>query len=124
MNEPIKTRFAGPTDYLKPLQDLGEHIKASKDEMLRIIDNDGEYEERFNIKIEMNGKSAQIELHADAFDRIMGMIEDEITEYIEMHGSVIAKAEAAMMCGNVSEALKMQDEFDRLMMEADLDARQ
>jgi hypothetical protein len=71
-------------EYLEALQNFGEHVIASKDEMLNIINNGGKYENRFSIKIEVNGKSTIIELHADAYSRLMTMIEDEIREFIEL----------------------------------------
>lgn len=85
MNEPIKPKYSIPTDYLESLENFGEHVKASKDELVDILVNDGEYETRFNLKLELNGKAVEIEFHADCFERLMTMIEQEITEYIEIH---------------------------------------
>jgi hypothetical protein len=89
MDQPSKITYVPEAEYLKSLQDFGEHTKASVAEMLDIIYNDGEYENRFNIKIEVNGKSTTIEMHADAFDRLMTMLEAEMTEYIEIHGGSV-----------------------------------
>ncbi len=67
-------------EYVSELNDFLKHIDNSKDEMLDIIDGNGDYEERFDITISINGKSIIVPLNADSYYRLEKFIEDEIIE--------------------------------------------
>lgn len=68
--------------YLKNLLELKANLKSTVTELLNHFDNGGDYEDRFNLQITCNGHTGYIELHADAFDRFMMVIESELSEYI------------------------------------------
>lgn len=70
--------------FLKKLREFKKHLNASAMEMLDVINDGGDYEERFDVKIECNGQSISIDLHADIFSRLEGLLDAEIEEYIEL----------------------------------------
>lgn len=73
------------TDYLQKLNAFMNHLEKSKDEMLDIIGSrTGNYEERFDIKIAINGKKITIPLCADSYSRLEQFISDEIKEEEEL----------------------------------------
>jgi len=49
--------------------------------MLDIISDNGDYEERFDIKLGINGKHIVLPLCADNYERLVNFIEEEIKEY-------------------------------------------
>jgi hypothetical protein len=55
------------------------HLKHSANEMLDIISEpNGDYEERFDIKISINGKFIKIHLCAETYNRLEQFINEEI----------------------------------------------
>jgi hypothetical protein len=86
MTKSNEVTYKPEANYLESLQNFGEHVNNSLQELLTVLDNDGVYQKRFDIKIEMNGQSTTIEFHADAYERLTSMVEAEISEYIQLHG--------------------------------------
>lgn len=69
-------------EEIKALQEFLEHLQESvfgKNGLMDIL-IEGNYEERFDLKIEVNGKSVSLDLHADLFNRLTSLIEKEIEE--------------------------------------------
>jgi hypothetical protein len=62
------------------IKEFIKHVKESTNEMLDIIDNNGEYQERFNVTIKMNGKSITIGNNADLYIKLMDLLYGEIEE--------------------------------------------
>jgi hypothetical protein len=67
-------------NYIEKLNQFLKHLKNSADEMLDIIADNKDYEERFDIKISINGKQITIPLCADSYYRLEQFINDEIKE--------------------------------------------
>lgn len=67
--------------YVKTLKLFLDHLKHSANEMLDIISDNGDYEERFDIKLGINGKHIVLPLGADNYERLVEFIEEEIKEY-------------------------------------------
>lgn len=86
MGKTNETVYVMDSAYMKQLQEFGDHMIETKDELMNILEVNGEYDSRFDLNISCNGKQARIELHADAYDRIMTMIENEISEFCAMNG--------------------------------------
>jgi hypothetical protein len=61
------------------LKEFRSHLDKTVTELLDSLDN-GDLDERFDLKIEINGKSTAIEMHADLYDAIDGIIQDEIAD--------------------------------------------
>ena len=73
------------SNQLEKLNQFLNHLKESSNEMLDIIDyENGEYEERFNITIAINGEQIIIPLNADSYSRLEQFISDEIKEEKEL----------------------------------------
>jgi len=65
--------------YIKTLYLFLDHLKHSANEMLDIIsEENGDYEERFDIKLGINGKHIILPLCADNYNRLVEFIEGEI----------------------------------------------
>lgn len=73
---------------MQSLREFREHLQASANELINGIANGKDYDPKYNIQISVNGKSTTIELHADAYDRLLHMINQEIAEYIQLKGEV------------------------------------
>lgn len=50
------------------------------DEMLDELNTTG-YDDKFNLKIETNGSKLELELHADLYERMLKLIDEEIDEW-------------------------------------------
>ena len=74
------------SDYTKELNLFLQHLKDSANEMLDIISDGEDYEDRFDIKLGINGKHIILPLCADNYSRLVSFIEDEIKEEEEMGG--------------------------------------
>jgi hypothetical protein len=61
------------------LSEFRSHLDKTVTELLDALDN-GDLDERFDLKIEINGKSTAIPMHADLYDAIDGIIQDEIED--------------------------------------------
>lgn len=69
-------------EEVKALQEFLEHLQYSvygHDGLMDTL-NEGDYEERFDLKLELNGKSISLPLHADLFHRLTTLIVEEIEE--------------------------------------------
>jgi hypothetical protein len=69
-------------DEPKPNLDIKEfrsHLDKTVTELLDALDNGG-LGERFDLKVEINGKLTAIPMHADLYDAIDGIIQDEIAD--------------------------------------------
>jgi len=66
--------------YIKTLNLFLDHLKDSANEMLDILSDNKDYEERFDIKIGINGKHIILPLCADNYSRLVDFIEEEIKE--------------------------------------------
>jgi hypothetical protein len=116
MNKPNEFASYPSDEYLTSIQNFAEHVKSSVTEMIDIIDNGGDYEDRFAIILEVNGQKTKVEMHADAYDRLMSMLETEMAEYIELHPSVkeettLDKIDRAMDANDFETAKRLQDQF-------------
>lgn len=72
-------------DEIKEVQEFLHHVTESvydeENGLLAVMDNnDGHYSERFELKIELNGKSISLDLHADLFNRLTTFLEETIEE--------------------------------------------
>jgi len=67
--------------YIKTLNLFLDHLKHSANEMLDILSGNKDYEERFDIKLGINGKHIVLPLCADNYSRLVEFIEGEIKEY-------------------------------------------
>ena len=77
------------SEYLTKLNLFLKHLENSANEMLDIIGKEnGDYEDRFDIKIAINGKQIIIPLCADSYSRLEQFIMDEIREEQELRGSM------------------------------------
>lgn len=61
-------------NYLQSLCEFSEHLHASANQLIDDLVNGRDYNEKYIIQISVNGKSTTIELHADAYDRLLHMI--------------------------------------------------
>lgn len=71
--------------YLESLQNFAQHIKESMYALLNELEVTHEYNHSFDINISLNGESTVIEFHADACERLLSMVNNEIAEFIEMN---------------------------------------
>ena len=62
------------------IKEFINHIKMSTNEMLDIIDNKSEYDNRFDVTITMNNKSITIGNNADLYENLMNLLYAEIEE--------------------------------------------
>ena len=67
------------------IKEFIKHVKESTNEMLDIFDNNGDYQERFNVTIAMNGKSITIGNNADLYTNLMKLLYEEIEEVPDYH---------------------------------------
>jgi hypothetical protein len=74
------------SDYTKGLNLFLQHLKDSANEMLDIVSDGKDYEDRFDIKLGINGKHIILPLCADNYERLVKFIEDEIKEEEEIGG--------------------------------------
>lgn len=82
------SKYEPPKNYLQSLREFREHLQASANQLIDDIANGKDYDPKYSIQISVNGKSTTIELHADAYDRLLHMINQEIAEYIQLKGEV------------------------------------
>jgi len=61
------------------LKDFKEHVERSIYTMLDLM-QEGDYEERFDLVLELNGKKVEIPMHADLYQRLTRFIQEEIDE--------------------------------------------
>ena len=69
---------------LQQLNDFLKHIDKTVDELLNVMDTVHEYDEKFNLKIELNGKTLELDLHADLVNNLMVLLEEEKEDYKEL----------------------------------------
>jgi hypothetical protein len=56
-----------------------DHMQKSVFELMDTLET-GDYEERFNVKISLNGKELSLPLHADLFSRLETLLKEEKEE--------------------------------------------
>lgn len=61
------------------LREFKDHVEESIFLLMDTIDN-GDYEERFDLTLEMNGKKIAMPMHADLYERLTRFIQEEIDE--------------------------------------------
>ena len=57
-----------------------KHMNKSVVELMDDMDKTGKYDERFNLKIEWNGKQLDLDMHADLYNRLERFLEEEEEE--------------------------------------------
>lgn len=71
-------------EEIKALQEFLAHVTESVEGNGGLLDTlhdgDGHYLDKFDLKLEMNGKSISLGLHADLYDRITTFLEEVIEE--------------------------------------------
>lgn len=71
-------------NYVERLQKLLDHLHDSADRLMTEMDETHKYDNKYDIKIEINGVSAIIELHADAYENMAAMLQLEVNEFYRM----------------------------------------
>ena len=63
----------------KNILEFMEHMQKSVFELMDTLET-GDYEERFNLNISLNGKELSLPLHADLFSRLETLLQEEKEE--------------------------------------------
>lgn len=71
--------------YLTQLREFKHHVETDVTNLIDELTKTGEYDEQHDLILTVNGKQCRIEMHADAYDRLLLMLENEIKEFIEMN---------------------------------------
>lgn len=79
-NKPVQV----VSPYLSQLKEAKLHLDRSSCELLHEMGKTGEYNDKYNINITINGKTFFVELHADSHSRLERLLDEEIDEFVEI----------------------------------------
>lgn len=68
---------AGEDEDIKAMKDFLEHAEKS---VIELVASEEEYQEKFNLKLSMNGKEISMPMHADLYHRLIEFVKSEIEE--------------------------------------------
>ena len=60
--------------------DFLKHMDKSVMDLINEMDKTGHYDEKYNLKIELNGKTLELDLHADLYQRMETLLIEEEEE--------------------------------------------
>jgi hypothetical protein len=68
----------------KEINDFIDHANNTVCEMIDgFLDLNKEYEEKYNLKIELYGKKLELDLHASLFESLLNLLHTELEDYKE-----------------------------------------
>lgn len=73
-------RNTAPVEEDEDIKAMKEFLQHVEESALELIRSEEEYQEKFNLKLSMNGKEISLPMHADLHHRLIAFVKSEIEE--------------------------------------------